>query len=114
MSNTKEGVKKVLNIAFRFNLICSQGRIGLTAPKGDYVITVKSNRISLKAMDASLKEIVEELGRKTNIDVVAAISASKKITAAFENLSIEEAVERLSTNYSYVMDSTKGQKRSPK
>jgi len=43
------------------------------------------------------------------IDVGAGIPDTKKITAQFENLSIEEAVSRLSTNCSYIMDSTKGE-----
>jgi hypothetical protein len=79
------------------------------AAKADFVITVKNNLISLKAKDASLKEVLEEIGRKTKIDVVAGIPDTKKITAKFENLPIEEAVNRLTTNYSYVMDSTNGE-----
>jgi hypothetical protein len=39
---------------------------------------------------------------------------TKKITAEFENLSLEEAVNRLSTNNSYVMDSTNGEKKITK
>jgi hypothetical protein len=45
------------------------------------------------------------------IDVLASIPDDQKITTEFENLSIEEAVKRLSTNYSYVMDSTKGERK---
>ena len=48
------------------------------------------------------------------IDVIAGIPDTKKITAEFENLSIEEAVNRLSTNYSYVMDSTDGERKITK
>ena len=48
------------------------------------------------------------------IDVVAGLPDTKKITAEFENLSIGEAVNRLSTNYSYVMDSTNGQAKITK
>ena len=42
------------------------------------------------------------------MEVVAGIPDSKKITADFENLSIEAAVNRLSTNYSYVIVLEKG------
>jgi hypothetical protein len=76
--------------------------------------TVEDNLLSLKAKDASLKEVLEEIGRRMKVDVVAGIPDTKKITAEFENLSLEEAVSRLSTNYSYVMDSTNGKRRSPK
>ena len=48
------------------------------------------------------------------IDVVTGIPDTKKITAEFENLSVEEAVNRLSTNYSYVMDSTNGERKITK
>src|SRR5262249_47178528 len=87
---------------------------GKPATKADFVLTVKDNLISLKAKDASLKEVLEEIGRRMQIDVVAGIPDTKKITAEFENLSIEEAVNRLSTNYSYLMDSTKGERKITK
>src|SRR6266436_5032712 len=74
---------------------------GKPATKADFVLTVKDNLISLKAKDASLKEVLEEIGGKMNIEVIAGIPDTKKITAEFENLSIEEAVNRLSTNYSF-------------
>jgi type II secretory pathway component GspD/PulD (secretin) len=77
-------------------------------------LTIKDNLISLRAKDASLKEILEEIGRRMKIDVVAGLPDTKKITAEFENLSIGEAVNRLSTNYSYVMDSTNGQAKITK
>jgi hypothetical protein len=70
---------------------------GKPASKADFVLTVKDNLISLEAKNASLKAVLE-----------AGIPDTKKITAEFENLSIEEAVSRLITNYSYVMDSTNG------
>jgi hypothetical protein len=87
---------------------------GKPAAKADFVLAVKDNLISLKAKDASLKEVLEEIGRKMKIDVIAGIPDTNKITAEFENLSVEEAVNRLSTNYSYVMDSTNGQRKITK
>src|SRR6266436_5513581 len=87
---------------------------GKPATKADFVLTVKDNLISLKAKDASLKEVLEEIGRRMKVDVVAGIPDTKKITAEFENLSLEEAVSRLSTNYSYVMDSTNGKRKITK
>jgi hypothetical protein len=87
---------------------------GKPAAKTDFVLTVKDNLLSLKAKDASLKEVLEEIGRRMKVDVVAGIPDTKKITAEFENLSLEEAVSRLSTNYSYVMDSTKGKRKITK
>lgn len=87
---------------------------GKPAGKADFVLTVKDNLISLRAKDASLKEVLEEIGRKMKIDVLASIPENQKITAEFEKLSVEEAVNRLTTNYSFVMDSTKGERRITK
>src|SRR4029434_7116507 len=80
----------------------------------DCVLTVRDNLISLKAKDVSLKEVLEEIGRRMKIDVIAGIPDTTKITAEFETLSVEEAVNRLSTNYSYVMDSTNGERKITK
>jgi hypothetical protein len=87
---------------------------GKPAAKADFVMTITDNLISLQAKNASLKEILEEIGRRMKVDVVAGIPDTKKITAEFETLSIEEAVNRLSTNYSYVMDSTRGERKITK
>jgi hypothetical protein len=72
---------------------------GKPPTKADFVLTVKDNLISLKAKDALLKEVLEEIGRSMKIDVVAGIPDTKKITAEFEHLSVEEAVNRLSTKW---------------
>jgi type II secretory pathway component GspD/PulD (secretin) len=79
--------------------------------KANFVLTVKDNLISLKAKDASLKEILEEIGRRMKIDVVAAVPENEEVTVDFEKLTLEEAVNRLSTNYSYQIDSEKTGKR---
>ena len=44
---------------------------GKPATKADFVLTVKDNLISLKAKEALLKEVLEEIGRRMKIDVVA-------------------------------------------
>jgi hypothetical protein len=44
---------------------------GKPATKADFVLTVKDNLISLKAKDALLKEVLEEIGRRMKIDVVS-------------------------------------------
>lgn len=78
--------------------------------KADFVLMIKEDLISLNANDASLKEIVEEIGRRMKIEVVADISEDEKITIHFVKLSIEDAIKKLSTNYIYVADleKTKG------
>jgi hypothetical protein len=49
---------------------------GKPATKTDFVLTIKDNLISLEAKDASLKEILEEIGRRMKVDVVAGIPDS--------------------------------------
>ena len=126
MCEVKRGIEKVFRIIIllflplfitpsgTFGAEADRGVKGKSATKADFTLTVKDNLISLKAQDASLKEVLEEIGRRMKIDVVAGIPDTKKITAEFENLSIEEAVNRLSTNYSYVMDSTNGERKITK
>lgn len=76
--------------------------------KADFFLTIKDNLISLNAKDALLKEVIEEIGRRMKIEVIAHIPEEEKVTIEFEGLSIRDAIERVSTNYVYLMDSEKG------
>ena len=75
--------------------------------RADFVLTIKDSFISLTAKDAPLKEIVEEIGRRMKIEVVADISDEEKITIRFDKLSLKDAIKRLSTSYAYVWNSEK-------
>jgi type II secretory pathway component GspD/PulD (secretin) len=75
--------------------------------RADFVITIKDSLISLTAKDASLKQIVEEIGRRMKIEVVADISEEEKITTKFDKLSLEDAIKKLRTSYAYVWNSEK-------
>ena len=72
-----------------------------TQPAGrtDYVLKIEKGRISLNAKDASLKHIVEEIGRELNIEVAALISQGDRITVEFQALPLEDALKRMSSNY---------------
>jgi type II secretory pathway component GspD/PulD (secretin) len=76
-------------------------------PPSAFVLTVQDSLISLRAQDASLKAILEALGRELAIGVVAHISAHEKITVQFDQLTLTEALQRLHTNYAYVMEGQK-------
>jgi hypothetical protein len=76
-------------------------------PPGDFVLTVQDSLLSLRAQDASLKAILEAIGRELAIGVVAHMSAHKKITVQFDQLSLTDALQRLHTNYAYVMEGQK-------
>jgi hypothetical protein len=70
----------------------------------NYTLTVKNNQISLKAQNASLKKIIEQLGRELNIQTDARISADDKISIEFTNLPLKEAVKQLSKDYAFITD----------
>ena len=72
-----------------------------------FTLTIEGNLISLTARDASIKAILEELGRRMNIAVVAAIPAEETITTEFNRLPLKEALNKLSENHAYVTDSAK-------
>ncbi|MGE5444652.1 MAG: hypothetical protein ACM3SR_08640 [Ignavibacteriales bacterium] len=63
--------------------------------KSNFTLTVKNNLISLNAMNASIKDIVEEIGRRMNIDLIANIPEDKKVSIRFDVLSLKDAIERL-------------------
>jgi hypothetical protein len=82
---------------------------GTSATPADVVLTVQEGILSLRARDASLKSIFEAIGRQLHIEVVARIPADERITIAFEQLSLTEALKRfrLSVNYLVLEDGAK-------
>lgn len=124
MCNTKRGIEKLLKIMLLLPLFVAPNDTfggeadrkpkGKSAGKPDFVLTVKDNLISLTAKDASLKEVLEEIGRRMKIDVVANVPSNEKTSAGFEKLSLEEALKRLSTNYSYITETEKGERKVTK
>ena len=72
-----------------------------------YVLRVKENFISLKAKDASIKEILEDIGRRMKIEVVANIPWEEKITVELDMMYLGDAIKRFRTNYAYITESEK-------
>ncbi len=58
--------------------------------KSDFELKVKNGLISLKTKDASLREIIEEIGKSMEIKVVGTIPDEERISAEFDKLSLEE------------------------
>ena len=118
MYNVKKGTEKLfwVSILLISLLITPNSLFGEEADKkpeveskskADFVLTIKEDLISLSAKDASLKDIVEEMGRRMKIEVVARIPKEEKITIEFDKLSIENAIKKFSTSYAYVWNSEK-------
>jgi hypothetical protein len=121
MCNTKRAIQKLLNIVLLLfvPLLPAPDAFGQPerSPKGkpgakaDFVLTVKDNRISLDAKDASLKEVLEEIGRKMSIEVLALLPEQERITTELENLSLEDAIERLIRNYPHLVVLQEGDRK---
>ena len=73
--------------------------------QADYILTIKGNLISLKAKNASVKDILEEIGRRMKIEVVANISREEKITVELGMMYLGDAIKRFRTNYAYITES---------
>jgi type II secretory pathway component GspD/PulD (secretin) len=66
-----------------------------TEPQVAFVLTSHDQRVSLDAREASVKAIIEELGRQLHIEVKVSAGAEKTVQVAFAQLPVEEALERL-------------------
>jgi hypothetical protein len=80
---------------------------GETKHGTDFVLTRQGDRFSLRARQASLREIVETLGSMLSIDIVARLPRDMKITLDFAAISLEDVLQRLRTfaNVVYIKDS---------
>jgi subtilisin family serine protease len=65
-------------------------------------IIVSNGLISLQAKDADLKDIINELSRKTGIPLTFETRIEKRVTLSFCRLSIEDALKKLAPNYAIV------------
>jgi hypothetical protein len=79
---------------------------GETRHGTDFILTRQGDRFSLRAQQASLREIVETLGSMLAIDVVARIPWDIKITLDFAEISLEDALQRFRSfaNFAYTKD----------
>jgi hypothetical protein len=74
----------------------------------DFVLTRQGDRLSLRAQQASLREIVETVGSMLAIDVVARIPWDIQVTLDFADLSLEDALQRFRSfaNFAYTKDTS--------
>ncbi len=87
---------------------------GKSERKAGFELTVEDDLISLSAEEATLSEIIEEIGREMSVEVAGNIPEEEKISVEFEKLLIKEALEKLNSNYGYQMDSEKGENKIAK
>ncbi|MCP5002463.1 MAG: hypothetical protein GY941_00700 [Planctomycetes bacterium] len=72
--------------------------------KVGYDLSIKDGLISLNAKESSLGAIIDEIGKTMKIDVVGNVHEEERISVEFENLSLKDALEMLSLNYGYQMN----------
>jgi hypothetical protein len=65
-------------------------------------------RVTPSEKDASVKEILEEIGRQMEIEVAGDIPAAEKVSMEFEKLTFDEALRRLRVDYVYLTASGEG------
>jgi hypothetical protein len=70
---------------------------GATKHGTDFVLTRHGDHFSLSAQQASLRDIVDTLGRLLDIDVVARIPWDMKISLDFADLTLDDALRQFST-----------------
>lgn len=87
---------------------------GESVRKSKFILTTNDSLLSLRARDASLKEILEAIGRRMKIEMVGNIPQEERITIAFDKLTLEDAIKSLSKNYAFVKESGKEKERITK
>ncbi len=69
-----------------------------------YQLSIKDRKINLNAENASLKRIIEAIGKEMDIEVEVRIPEEKRITIQFKDQELEEAFKLMKVNYALVTD----------
>ena len=69
------------------------------------IVSTNDGLVSVKATQAPLRDIIEHIGHALGIDVEAQVGNNEKVTEEFQDLTLDQAMERLSGNYAYTADS---------
>lgn len=70
-----------------------------------YQLSIKDQKINLKAEDASLKMILEVIGQEMNVEMIVRIPEEDKVTLQFNDQSLEDTLKFFKVNYAMVTDS---------
>ena len=69
-----------------------------------FIVSTNNGLVSVKATDASLKDVIQGIGQALGIEVEAHVRGDEKVTTAFRDLPLDEAIKRLSANFAYTTD----------
>ena len=73
-------------------------KVQTTAQELRVQVQVQGDRISIDAKNASLQDLLREIGRRVGIDVTAAEGVSGEVTLRLADVTIETALETLCRN----------------
>lgn len=76
---------------------------GTSVGRAPFTLTIQDELISLSAIDASIKQVVEELGRHMDIDVSARLPVEERMTLAFDGLPLMDAIKRFGRHVNYLV-----------
>ena len=76
---------------------------GISAAPADGALTVEDGVLSLRAQYASLKGLFDTIGRQLRIEVETRIPEDERITLAFEQLSLMEALKQFRPYVNYLV-----------
>ena len=91
----------------------TSSQLGVEEPKVEYVLSlkvIKGNLLTLHAVNASLKSVIQQIGAKLKIEVVIHLKDEETINLDFEELDIIKAIDELSkfANFIYYKDAKTG------
>ncbi len=68
-------------------------------PQGDFVLTVKDERLSLRATNARVNDVVHAIGQQMQFDVVTQLPETETVTVTFDRLTLRDAFFKLNINF---------------
>ena len=72
------------------------------------VLRVESGRVSVDARDVSLVELIRQIGQVLKFAVDSRLPEVERVTAKFDDLPPEQALDRLSANHTLIRDEKTG------
>jgi hypothetical protein len=67
-----------------------------------FALSTDQGTLSLKATNAPLKAILDQIGEELNIQVDAQVADDETVTDEFQDLSVDAALRRLAPNYAII------------
>ena len=76
--------------------------------EASFQLSISNGLVSLQAREADLSRILEEISRKTGVEIVMGAPTHRNISASFHNLPLDAALERITNSRGIVFSRTKG------